>query len=113
LRQETAFALSFVKTATPGAISKPVLRFSQHLDFQMTNKDLAVHNNIRLRNQMKVAKTHKKDMRQLKGGQVLTGAQILAGIDARGTQKAPKKPPGSSKNQKDSSTSTQSSSSDP
>jgi hypothetical protein len=55
----------------------------------MTDKDSAVHDNIKLRTQMKVAKVNKKDMRQLKRGRVLTGAEILAGIESRTVKKEP------------------------
>jgi len=52
-------------------------------EFALTETDIVTHDMARLRTQHKFAKPHKKDMRQLKGGQVLTGKQIRAGIAAR------------------------------
>ena len=46
---------------------------------------------VRLRSQLNLAKPHKKDLRQLKGGEVLTGKLIRAGVSERG-EKLPGEP---------------------
>jgi len=78
LRQQTALALSYVKTSTTSEICNLILRFSHTAEFALTGMDIVTHDMTRLRTQHKIAKPHKKDMRQLKGGRVLTGKQIRA-----------------------------------
>jgi len=90
LRQQTAWALNFVKTATEAEICRLILRFSHTAEFALAETDIVTHDMTRLRSQIKLAKPHKKDMRQLKGGRVLTGEQIRDGITERNKKPPPK-----------------------
>jgi len=89
-----ALALSFVKTATEEEIRQLILRFSHTAEYALTEVDIATHDMARLWGEINLAKPHKPDLRHIKGGCVLTGAQILAAIKDRKAEGQKKKKKG-------------------
>ncbi|KAF8544989.1 hypothetical protein BDD12DRAFT_800777 [Trichophaea hybrida] len=83
LRQQTTWALNFVKTASEGDINILILRFSHTAEYALTEKEMVIHDMVRLRNEIKLAHTHKQDLHHIKGARVLKGEKILPELNKR------------------------------
>ena len=94
LRQQTQYALNFIKTASEGETCGWILRFAHAAEHSLTEADLARTELQRLRNKIKNIRPSKKDMRQFGRAQqygIMTGSQILSGIRSAMTGIMPQK----------------------
>ena len=89
LRQQTNRALTFVKTATEGEICNLILKFSHAVEYGLTATEVAEADMQRLRAQMKVAKSVKKDNRVVSKARVLTAGNALHVMDEAARTKSP------------------------